>query len=132
MNIKMVYAGRIDSWDTRADGSATTSHAVLRVHGQNLELWSKLKFDDEYDERTGQTKKTRTESGTAESILRVTAKKPPQDLAGFLAVVHEERGLLRLDVDGETVYEYEEPAEEESEASEKVDFFVPQTVMPDE
>lgn len=109
MNVKLVYADRIDSWDTRADGSATTSHALLRVRGKNLELWSSLRFDDDYDEE-GAAQKSRTESGIAEEILHVSGDAP-KNLPGWLAVAHDELGLLRLDVDGETVYEYEEPKE---------------------
>lgn len=111
MNVKLVYADRIDSWDTRADGSAATSHALLRVRGKNLELWSSLRFDEDYDEK-GAAQKSRTESGVAEGILHV-AGDAPKDLPGWLAVAHDELGLLRLDVDGETVYEYEEPKKEE-------------------
>lgn len=136
MNIKIVYADRIDSWDTRADGSASTSHAVLRVNGQNLELWSKLKFDEDYNPEDGVAKKQRQESGKAESILRVDANEAPQNLIDWCAVAHDELGLLRLDVDGETFYKYEEPDEDEDDAAdndsdefgglfENVDFFEP-------
>lgn len=113
MNIKLVYAGRIDSWDTRADGSASVSHAVLRVRGQNLELWTKLRFDEDYDAESGWAKTSRTESGSAECIMAISAENPPQDLAGFLAAAHDELQLLRLDVDGETFYRYEEPDEDD-------------------
>lgn len=115
MNIKLVYADRIDAWDTRADGSASTSHAVLRVNGQNLELWSKLRFDEDYDPEEGVAKNQRQESGKAESILRISTTDAPQDLVGWLAAAHDEHGLLRLDVDGETFYSYEEPDENEGD-----------------
>lgn len=112
MNIKIVYPDRIDVWDTRADGSASTSHAVLRVKGKNLELWSDLKFEEGYDpEKSGQAKSSRTEEGRAESILSISAENAPQDLKAWLAVAHDESGLLRFDIDGETFYEYEEPDE---------------------
>lgn len=120
MNIKIVYADRIDSWDTRADGSASTSHAVLRVNGQHLELWSKLRFDENYDPENGVAKKQRQESGKAESILRVDATDAPQNLIDWCDVAHDELGLLRLDVDGETFFKYEEPDEDEEEAEENV------------
>lgn len=135
MNIKLVYADRIDAWDTRADGSASTSHAVLRVNGQHLELWSKLKFDEDYNPENGVAKNQRQESGKAESILRVNATDAPQDLVGWCALAHDELGLLRLDVDGETFYRYEEPDEDEDETVsndgsgnlfENVDFFEPE------
>lgn len=134
MNIKIVYADRIDSWDTRADGSASTSHAVLRVNGRNLELWSKLRFDEDYNPEDGVAKKQRQESGKAESILCIDAADAPQDLIGWCAVAHDKLGLLRLDVDGETFYKYEEPdeddaADNDSDESgtlfENVDFFEP-------
>lgn len=120
MNIKIVYADRIDSWDTRADGSASTSHAVLRVNGRNLELWSKLKFDEDYNPEDGIAKKQRQESGKAESILCISANEAPQNLIDWCAVAHDELGLLRLDVDGETFFKYEEPDEDEEEAEENV------------
>lgn len=120
MNIKIVYPDRIDVWDTRADGSASTSHAVLRVKGKNLELWSDLKFEEGYDpEKSGQAKSSRTEEGRAESILNISAENTPRDLKAWLAVAHDESGLLRFDIDGETFYEYEEePIEEEDGALE--------------
>lgn len=136
MNIKLVYADRIDAWDTRADGSASTSHAVLLVKGQHLELWSKLRFDEDYDPEDGVAKNQRQESGKAESILRIDATDAPQDLVGWCALAHDELGLLRLDVDGETFYRYEEPTEDEDDVAdnasdefgglfENVDFFEP-------
>lgn len=110
MNIKIVYEDRIDAWDTRADGSASTSHAVLRVNGQHLELWSDLRFEEGYDpEKSGQAKSSRTEEGKAESILSISAENAPRDLKNWLAAAHEESGLLRFDIDGETFYAYEEP-----------------------
>lgn len=113
MNIKIVYADRIDSWDTRADGSASTSHAVLRVNGQHLELWSKLRFDEDYNPENGVAKKQRQETGKAESILRINTTDAPQNLIEWCAIAHDELGLLRLDVDGETFYKFEEPDEDE-------------------
>lgn len=120
MNIKIVYADRIDTWDTRADGSASTSHAVLRVNGQHLELWSKLRFDEDYNPEDGIAKKQRQESGKAESILCISAPEAPQNLIDWCALAHDELGLLRLDVDGETFYKFEEPDEDEEEAEENV------------
>lgn len=116
MNIKIVYEDRIDAWDTRADGSASTSHAVLRVNGRHLELWSDLRFEEGYDpEKSGQAKSSRTEEGKAESILSISAENAPRDLKTWLAAAHDEHGLLRLDVDGETFYGYEEPDENEDD-----------------
>lgn len=138
MNIKIVYEDRIDAWDTRADGSASTSHAVLRVNGRHLELWSALRFEEGYDpEKSEQAKSSRTEEGQAESILSISAENAPQILNAWLAVAHDEHGLLRLDVDGETLYKFEEPDEDEDETSdnvsdefsgvfENVDFFEPE------
>lgn len=114
MNIKIVYEDRIDAWDTRADGSASTSHAVLRVNGQHLELWSDLRFEEGYDpEKSGQAKNSRTEEGKAESILNISAENAPRGIKDWLAVAHDESGLLRFDIDGETFYEYEEPDEDD-------------------
>lgn len=113
MNIKIVYEDRIDAWDTRADGSASTSHAVLRVNGQHLELWSKLRFDEDYNPENGVAKKQRQESGKAESILRINTTDAPKNLVEWCAIAHNELGLLRLDVDGETFYKFEEPDEDD-------------------
>ncbi len=112
VNIKIVYEDHIDAWDTRADGSASTSHAVLRVNGRHLELWSDLRFEEGYDpEKSGQAKSSRTEEGKAESILSISAENAPRDLKTWLAAAHAESGLLRFDIDGETFYAYEEPDE---------------------
>ena len=131
LNIKAVYADRVESWDTQADGSLLHSHAELCVFGTRLELWSGLQLVKKYD-HSNPGHPDMHEEGEAIAIIDLYTPNVPKDLAGYLAAAHDELGLLRLDVDGETVYEYEEPIEEEpeSEESKKVEFFVPNGVMP--
>ena len=107
MNVKLVFADRIESWDTRADGSATTSHAALEVRGNRLVLWSALDFDGEYDE-DGRPGAQRRELGTPRMVLALDGEAPG-DIPGFLAAAGERCDLLRFDVDGETIWQHEKP-----------------------
>ncbi|MFR3275904.1 MAG: hypothetical protein ACLTS9_11545 [Sutterella wadsworthensis] len=103
MNIKMVFADRIDSWDTRADGGATTTHAALEVSGQQLVLWSALTFDNTYNEKGVADKTPERQYGTPAAIAEVEATGL-KTLPEFLDALGEEKGLLRLDVDGEAIW----------------------------
>lgn len=103
MNIKMVFANRIDSWDTRADGGATTTHASLEVSKQQLELWSALTFDTQYDEEGIADSKPEYQYGTRAVIAEVEAAGL-KTLPEFLDALGEEKGLLRFDVDGEVIW----------------------------
>lgn len=111
MNVKLVFADRIESWDTRADGSATTSHAALEVRGCNLVLWSALDFDDDY-QPDGTPEKERHEQGTPRAVLSLKGGSP-KTIPDFLESAGEQCGLLRLDVDGETLWQREETYQEE-------------------
>ncbi|OUP06139.1 hypothetical protein [Collinsella sp. An2] len=113
MNVKLVFADRIESWDTRADGSATTSHAALEVHGNQLVLWSALDFDEGYSE-SGEPEKRRRERGTPRAVLALDGETP-ETIPGFLEVAGERYGLLRFDVDGETLWQREEPYGDDGE-----------------
>lgn len=107
MNVKLIYADRIESWDTRADGSATTSHAQLLVSGGvSLQLWSCL-WRSEFDSNGNLIDGADDieESGYPREIARIY-NAYAADLYSFCAELHERDGLLRLDVDGETLYEY--------------------------
>lgn len=42
-------------------------------------------------------------------------RPPGYEPVGWCAIAHDELGLLRLDVDGETFYKYEEPDEDGDE-----------------
>lgn len=147
MNIKAVYADHIDVWDSRADGSAYSSHASLRVRGNSLVFYTELKFVTEYasgiskpdEEKEEKTKPEgwplvrKVEHSFAETVLKLEDETEQlTSLDEFLALAHDELGLLRLDVDGESVYEYEEPAEEvvEDEGSETED--IPKVWIPNE
>lgn len=103
MNVKMVFADRIDSWDTRADGGATTTHASLEVSEQQLELWSALTFDTQYDEKGIADSKPEYQYGTRAVIAEVEATGL-KTLPEFLDALGEEKGLLRFDVDGEAIW----------------------------
>lgn len=103
MNVKMVYGTSIESYDTRADGTATTSRAVLEVSGdgRSLVLWSGLTFED-YDD-DGNPVRPREERGTPTVVAEVSA--PADGLVDLLETAGRESGLLRCDVDGETIWE---------------------------
>ncbi len=103
MNVKMVFADRIDSWDTRADGGATTSHASLEVSGRQLVLWSALTFDNTYNEKGIADPTPEHQYGTPAAIAEVEAVGL-KTLMEFLDALGEEKGLLRLDVDGEAIW----------------------------
>lgn len=107
MNVKLIFPSRIESWDTRADGSATTSHAQLLLSrdGRSLQLWSCL-WRDEFDADGNPIEDAQDieESGYPREIARLEFGAA-DDLYGFFSALHGERGLLRLDVDGETMYE---------------------------
>lgn len=103
MNIKMVFADRIDSWDTRADGGATTTHASLEVSDQQLVLWSALTFDNTYNEKGIADPKPEQQYGTPAAIAEVEATGLTT-LPEFLDALGEEKGLLRFDVDGEAIW----------------------------
>lgn len=107
MNVKAIFADCIYSWDTRADGSATVSRAALYIsEAGDLCLRCDLRFD-EYDADGGSTRQ-RVESADECVVMTLDdCLDPPEDLPGWLAAAHDEVGLLRLDVDGETIYEYE-------------------------
>ena len=91
MNVKMVFADRIDSWDTRADGGATTTHASLEVSGRQLELWSALTFDANITKRESPVRRP--------SINRDACRDRRNEATGlktlpeFLDALGEEKGL---------------------------------------
>lgn len=115
MNIKMVFANRIDSWDTRADGGATTTHASLEVSKQQLELWSALTFDTQYDEKGIADSKPEYQYGTRAVIAEVEAAGL-KTLPEFLDALGEEKGLLRFDVDGEAIWTASASPDDDAEA----------------
>lgn len=107
MNVKLIYPNRIESWDTRADGSATTSHAQLVIaNGTSLQLWSCL-WRDEFDSDGNPVEGAQDieESGYPREIAHL-GNHCARDLFEFCGALHFESGLLRLDVDGEALYEY--------------------------
>ena len=140
MNIKAVFAGHVDVWDSRADGSAYSSHAWLRVRKNALVLYTELKFVTEYSAGTtkanekekqepeGWPRVKKIEKSFPETVLKLKEGSEPDTLDAFLNAAHDELGLLRFDVDGETFYQYEEPAEdaeEDDSGGGETPFFVP-------
>ena len=113
MNVKLVFADRVESWDTRADGTAASTHATLCVHGQDLCLYSRLRYDsfDADEDEGGFVRSTGSyvEVTTEERLLTLPDMVSPKTLPDFLALSGVTLGLLRLDVDGESIYEYSEP-----------------------
>lgn len=103
MNIKMVFADRIDSWDTRADGGATTTRATIEVDRCILKLSSVLKFDHQYDRDGLPVVEQTKECGTPEIIAKIETPGL-STLPEFLDALGEEQGLLRFDVDGESIW----------------------------
>lgn len=103
MNIKMVFANKIESYDTKADGKATTTRAVIEVDGRILKLSSVLKFDHQYDRHGLPVGEQTKECGTAEVIAKIETPGL-STLPEFLDALGEEQGLLRFDVDGEAIW----------------------------
>ena len=97
MNIKMIFADHIETWDTRADGTASTTHAALEVTDGELKLWSDLHFD-KTDER-----EAHSETGT-KAILAELGPGAPGTIPEYLDALEERDGLLRFDVDGEAIW----------------------------
>lgn len=107
MNLKLIFPDRIDSWDTRADGSAAVSHAAMMINKGTLELWSELKFEDEYDPE-GNASNSRSERGFAYPVLSLSGEHGSLSFPEFFEAAHDECDLLRFDVDGETIYQAHE------------------------
>ena len=103
MNIKMVFANKIESYDTKADGKATTTRAVIEVDRCILKLSSVLKFDHQFDRDGLPVGEQTMECGTPEIIARIETPGL-STLPEFLDALGEEQGLLRFDVDGEAIW----------------------------
>lgn len=113
MNIKMIFGDRIESWDTRADGTATTTHAALEVKHGELKLWSDLHFD-KTDER-----EAHSETGT-KAILADLGPGVPGTIPEYLDALGERAGLLRFDVDGEAIWTAQPDLENDEEIAKSV------------
>lgn len=113
MNIKMIFADRIESWDTRADGTASTTHAALEVTDGELKLWSDLHFD-KTDER-----EAHSETGT-KAILAELGPGAPGTIPEYLDALGERAGLLRFDVDGEAIWTAQPDLENDEEIAKSV------------
>lgn len=106
MNLKLIFNDHIDSWDTRADGSAATSYATLRVRSGRIELLEVLNFEDEYNEEGYATEEaSRAERSLIYPVLTLEGKHGALSFPDFFNLANQQLGLLRFDVDGETIYQ---------------------------
>lgn len=77
MNVTITFANKVESYYTRADGSAALSKDVLELNadGSAAVLWSRLEFDrGGGDDGT----KPRTERGFSREVLRLPPAAPPR------------------------------------------------------
>lgn len=113
MHVKMIYDDRIESWDTKAGGLATLTHAALQVKHRTvdghpatvLELWSNLRHEALMKDFSGNIIDTTNfeERGTPRQLAVVYAEIE-ESLQVMLDYLGETERLLRFDVDGETIY----------------------------
>ena len=109
MHVKLIYPLKIESWETRADGSASSNHAVLEVKGRKLILWSALRFVT----ADKGAESSKVEMGIPETIVELdrnpevdqSVDDPRTHLLAFMEEFGRERGLLRFDIDGETIWQ---------------------------
>lgn len=141
MNVAMWYDTCIETFDTRADGSAAATKAAFEVRVGDgflmLVLWARLTYGG-YDQSGKQVTKEREESGvpvavasvdtdwalsrlddmghSASFIKRAGTLHGFLDLLGAVGSVDQDgavRRLLRCDVDGATIWQAD-PEDEES------------------
>lgn len=109
MHVKTIYQNRIETFETRADGSARLNHAVLSVDADDtiseLLLWSELVIQESIDDLSD------TIEGNPDRILAVDGHF--DTLQAILEAAGEQNGLLRLDVDGETLFQLQEEEDED-------------------
>ena len=103
MNVTITFANKVESYYTRADGSAALSKDVLELNadGSAAVLWSRLEFDrGGGDDGT----KPRTERGFSREVLRL----PPAAALGPGGSLDEfwTRGVAEVEIDGKLVYPF--------------------------
>lgn len=122
----MIYKDHVDTWETRADGNAATTHAVLEISTKwlanrvSLVVWSHLKYETKYNAlgelvNEDGAPEEREEKGSPEVLYYFEQRdlnKPVETLQEFWELMGERAGLLRFDVDGETFWQAEPEATE--------------------
>ena len=108
MNVTITFANKVESYYTRADGSAALSKDVLELNadGSAAVLWSRLEFD-----RGGG--KDGTEPRTARGFNREVLRLPPAAALGpggsldeFWTRAAQYCGVAEVEIDGKLVYPF--------------------------
>lgn len=108
MNVTITFKNRVESYYTRADGSAALSKDVLELNadGSAVVLWSRLE-DDGFDEKTQQVINEPREVGYKREVLSLPAAAavgPDGSLDDFWARANQYRGVVEVEIDGKLVY----------------------------
>lgn len=108
MNVTITFKNKVESYYTRADGSAALSKDVLELtaDGSAAVLWSRLEFD-----RGGGDDGTepRTERGFSREVLRLppaAAVGPCGSLDEFWDRANQYCGVAEVEIDGKLVYPF--------------------------
>lgn len=108
MNVTITFANKVESYYTRADGSAALSKDVLELtaDGSAAVLWSRLEFD-----RGGGDDGTepRTERGFSREVLHLppaAAVGPGGSLDEFWDRANQYCGVAEVEIDGKLVYPF--------------------------
>ena len=108
MNVTITFKNKVESYYTRADGSAALSKDVLELtaDGSAAVLWSRLEFD-----RGGGDDGTepRTERGFSREVLRLppaAAVGPGGSLDEFWGRANQHCGVAEVEIDGKLVYPF--------------------------
>lgn len=108
MNVTITFKNKVESYYTRADGSAALSKDVLELtaDGSAAVLWSRLEFD-----RGGGDDGTepRTERGFSREVLRLPPAAtvgPGGSLDDFWDRANQYCGVAEVEIDGKLVYPF--------------------------
>lgn len=102
MHVKLIFSDHITSIDTLADGSETFTKSALAVRGNFLILRTTT-FADNPDPEGSLIRK----SHKPMRVLEIEGTTTPMSIIDYLDAAGEQRGLRRLDVDGEVIWEKE-------------------------
>lgn len=104
MHVRLTFSNRITSIDTLADGSETFTKSTLAVRG-NFLILKTATFADNPDPQGAPIRKTHKPMRLLE--IEEATTPMPMSIIDFLDAAGEQRGLRRLDVDGEVIWEQE-------------------------
>lgn len=109
MNVTITFRDRIESYYTRADGSAALSKDVLELteDGSAVLLWSQLEYDKKADDGSVTNDDGREERGYKRTVLRLPrphAVGPDDGLDAFWSEAAALCGVTEVEVDGKLVY----------------------------